>query len=159
MDRRSGAARDRLARTILSTDDEEIAKVGRAAGLETPFLRPAELAQDTTPTLPVLQHAVGYARGTAIATMRCCLLQPTNPLRTAEMIDACIARFEATAAATRLISVSAGAARAQPALGLLRERRRRAPPRDRRGRADPAPPGAAAAYHREGSIYVMRRDV
>src|SRR5688572_20427870 len=51
-------ASTRLARVILSTDDPEIASVGRACGVDVPFLRPAELAQDATPTLPVLQHAV-----------------------------------------------------------------------------------------------------
>ncbi len=47
-----------LDRFVISTDDEEIAEVARNAGVEVPFLRPAELAQDATPTLPVLQHAV-----------------------------------------------------------------------------------------------------
>ena len=51
-------AASRLTRTVLSTDDAEIAGVGRAYGLETPFMRPAELARDDTPTVPVLQHAV-----------------------------------------------------------------------------------------------------
>src|SRR5262249_34995636 len=43
-----------LSRVILSTDSEEIADVGRACGLDVPFMRPKELAEDTTPTLPVL---------------------------------------------------------------------------------------------------------
>src|SRR4051794_1319417 len=51
-------ASTRLARVILTTEDAEIAEVGRKCGLEVPFLRPAELAHDDTPTLPVLQHAV-----------------------------------------------------------------------------------------------------
>ncbi|HID03274.1 MAG TPA: acylneuraminate cytidylyltransferase family protein, partial [Desulfobacterales bacterium] len=47
-----------LARVVLSTEDEEIAKVGRECGLDVPFLRPDELARDNSPTLPVIQHAV-----------------------------------------------------------------------------------------------------
>src|SRR3954471_23023692 len=47
-----------LIKVVLSTDDQEIAAAGRQCGLEVPFLRPAELARDDTPTLPVLQHAV-----------------------------------------------------------------------------------------------------
>lgn len=148
----------RLARTILSTDDEEIANAGRAAGLETPFLRPAELAQDHTPTLPVLQHAVGFLEAHGDRYDAICLLQPTNPLRTAEMIDACLARFEAAGADT-LISVLPVPPEHNPHWvyfasddGALRLATGEAAPIPRRQELPPA-------YHREGSIYVMRRDV
>ena len=43
---------------LVSTDDEEIAEVARAAGARVPWLRPTELAQDTTPTEPVVRHAI-----------------------------------------------------------------------------------------------------
>jgi N-acylneuraminate cytidylyltransferase/CMP-N,N'-diacetyllegionaminic acid synthase len=49
-------------RIVLSTDDEEIAEVGRKNGIEVPFLRPAELAQDHSPTEPVLTHALNFLR-------------------------------------------------------------------------------------------------
>src|SRR5919107_3363259 len=49
-------AASELDRCIVSTDDEEIAEVARAHGADVPFLRPAELAQDSTPDLPVFQH-------------------------------------------------------------------------------------------------------
>lgn len=51
-----------IDRIIVSTDDEEIAAVARQWGAETPFMRPAELAEDTTPTLPVLQHAITWLK-------------------------------------------------------------------------------------------------
>ncbi len=47
-----------VERCIVSTDCEEIAKAARDAGGEVPFLRPPELAEDSTPMLPVLQHAL-----------------------------------------------------------------------------------------------------
>lgn len=47
-----------LDRVIVSTDSEEYAKVAREGGADVPFLRPADLAQDTTPALPVLQHVL-----------------------------------------------------------------------------------------------------
>src|SRR3954454_9414088 len=55
----------RLSRIVLSTDDEEIAAIGRDCGIDVPFLRPAEIARDQTPTLPVVQHALAWleARG------------------------------------------------------------------------------------------------
>lgn len=49
-------------RLIVSTDDEEIAEVAKKYGAEVPFMRPKELAGDTIPTLPVLQHAVRYLK-------------------------------------------------------------------------------------------------
>ena len=70
-----------LDRIVLSTDSAEIADVGRSIGLEVPFLRPAALAADDTPMLPVLQHAIrSLAEEGWIADM-IVLLQPTSPLR------------------------------------------------------------------------------
>lgn len=43
---------------IVSTDDDEIAQVARAWGAETPFVRPAELADDHTTTVPVIAHSI-----------------------------------------------------------------------------------------------------
>ena len=69
-------------RVILSTDDPAIANIARALRCDVPFMRPAELARDGTPHLPVMQHAVrwleehdGYH---ADYTM---ILQPTSPMR------------------------------------------------------------------------------
>src|SRR5687767_4740009 len=56
-------ASHRLSQVALTTDDEEIAQIGRACGLDVPFLRPAELAEDSTPMLPVVQHAVRWFEG------------------------------------------------------------------------------------------------
>ncbi len=47
-------------RIFVSTDNSDIAEAARKHGAETPFLRPAELAQDTTPTAPVIDHAVRW---------------------------------------------------------------------------------------------------
>ncbi len=72
-------------RIIVSTDDNEIAEVAKKYGAEVPFMRPAELAQDTTPTLPVLVHALEWLKSNegyepdAVA-----ILQPTSPLRSSE---------------------------------------------------------------------------
>lgn len=49
-------------RIVVSTDDEEIAGAAKKFGAEASFLRPPELAEDTTPTLPVLQHAVQWLK-------------------------------------------------------------------------------------------------
>lgn len=73
-------------RVLLSTDDEEIAHVARAAGCDVPFLRPAELARDDTPGEAPLLHVLDQVEGFDYAV----LLQPTSPLRTAQDIDACV---------------------------------------------------------------------
>jgi N-acylneuraminate cytidylyltransferase len=77
----------RLTRVVLSTDDAGIAEVGRALGLDVPFLRPGSLAQDDTPTLPVLLHALDALPEPYDAVF---ILQPTNPLRRAADIDGAV---------------------------------------------------------------------
>jgi CMP-N-acetylneuraminic acid synthetase len=81
---------EKLTRVILSTEDEEIAEIGRELGVEIPFMRPAELAEDTTPTFPVVKHALLKLQEKGDYFDAVCLLQPTNPLRRAEDIDNCI---------------------------------------------------------------------
>jgi YrbI family 3-deoxy-D-manno-octulosonate 8-phosphate phosphatase len=77
-----------VTRTLLSTDDEEIASVGREYGAETPFLRPSELAQDQTTDLPVFEQALkwleenqGYRPEIVIQ------LRPTSPVRPKDCVD------------------------------------------------------------------------
>jgi len=48
-------------RIIVSTDDDEIAKIAREAGAETPFIRPLELADDHSGTTDVIVHALSRA--------------------------------------------------------------------------------------------------
>jgi CMP-N,N'-diacetyllegionaminic acid synthase len=69
-------------RVILSTDSGEIAEHGRSLGLEIPFLRPAALADDTTPMIDVAQHALHELAGDGYAPDALLLLQPTSPCRT-----------------------------------------------------------------------------
>jgi N-acylneuraminate cytidylyltransferase len=77
-----------VTRTIVSTDDEEIAAVARQYGAETPFLRPAEFAQDNTTDLPVFQHVLswlkeneGYVPDVVVQ------LRPTSPVRPLACVD------------------------------------------------------------------------
>lgn len=98
----------RLSRVVLSTDDEEIAAVGRSLGLEVPFLRPAELARSETPSLPVVQHAIRFLEEEGDVFDAVCLLQPTHPLRRSEDIDGAVALLERTGADSVLSFVDAG---------------------------------------------------
>ena len=75
-------------RVIVTTDDKEIARISKKHGAEVPFIRPKELAQDKTPTLPVLQHALKFLNTKEdYYPDIMLLLQPTSPLRKGEHID------------------------------------------------------------------------
>lgn len=81
----------RINGVIVSTDDETIADTARAAGAELPFIRPAELAEDDTPTEPVITHAL---QSLEEEYEQFILLQPTSPLRDSGHIREALARFE-----------------------------------------------------------------
>lgn len=86
-------------RVVVSTDSHEIAAIARMAGAEVPFVRPAELARDDTPSLPVSQHAVAWLRdkeGWACDILA--ELPPVAPLRTSQDIDASLAMLIETGA-------------------------------------------------------------
>ena len=81
---------------VVSTDDEEIAAVARSAGALVPFLRPADLALDTTPTEPVVRHAIAAARAAEAAPDAVMLLQATSPVRLPGTLSRAVAQLEAT---------------------------------------------------------------
>ncbi len=148
----------RLARTVLSTEDEEIAKIGRQVGLDVPFLRPPELAKDTTPSLPVLQHVVTTLEVAGDRYDAICLMQPTSPLRTAAAIDGCLELLERSGADS-VVSVLPLPMDHHPywayvgsADGEMRLAMGGTAPVTRRQDLPPA-------FHREGSVYCTRRDV
>ncbi len=73
---------------IVSTDDREIAEVAMKYGADVPFLRPPELAQDDSPDIDYLQHALEWVesnRGWDPEIL--VILQPTMPFRTVEDVD------------------------------------------------------------------------
>jgi CMP-N,N'-diacetyllegionaminic acid synthase len=77
---------------VLSTDDEDIAREGRANGLDVPFMRPDELAGDLSTSVDMWRHA--WLSAEAHYSTRfdaSILLEPTSPLRTAEDVTATVA--------------------------------------------------------------------
>lgn len=71
-----------LDRLVLTTDDKNIAETGRKYGAEVPFLRPAKLAQDTTGSLPVLQHTIKWLKDNEnYEAPWLILLEPSSPGR------------------------------------------------------------------------------
>ena len=85
-----------VTRTVVSTDDDEIAEVSEALGAEIAFRRPAELASDSAAAIDVIRHAVGELDASGWRTDVLVYLQPTSPMRTAHHIDAAVQTLEVT---------------------------------------------------------------
>ena len=97
----AAASRAEINPVIVSTDSEKISEVAKDNGSEV-IMRPAELAKDDTPTLPVLQHIVANIDEKFDCVV---CLQPTSPLRTTKHIDESLELFESDSEADFLVSV------------------------------------------------------
>ncbi|TDQ19623.1 N-acylneuraminate cytidylyltransferase [Algoriphagus boseongensis] len=95
---------DLLTKTILSSDDLAIIQEAKRLGMEVPFIRPSDLAEDSSPTLPVIVHALNYFSAIGEFFDAVCLLQVTNPFRRKGFIDEAIKKFKETNA-DALVSV------------------------------------------------------
>src|SRR5687767_4454080 len=82
---------------IVSTDSEEIAAVARHYGAEVPFLRPAAFADDTSPDIEWLEHALTELRSGGRTWDAFSLLRPTSPFRSAAAIRKAFAHFTSQA--------------------------------------------------------------
>jgi YrbI family 3-deoxy-D-manno-octulosonate 8-phosphate phosphatase len=77
-----------VTRTIVSTDDEEIALIAQKYGAEAPFLRPSEFALDNTTDFPVFIHALGWLKENESYQPDILIqLRPTSPIRPPETVD------------------------------------------------------------------------
>lgn len=145
-------------RLILTTDSQAIAEVARGFGVEVPFIRPVHLAEDTTPMLPVLQHAVDYLEKHGDYYDFICLLQPTNPFRKVAHIVGCF-ELQCQTNADTVMTILPVPSEYNPHWvyfqtedkGLVLST----------GEPVPIPrrQELPTAYHREGSVYLVKRDV
>lgn len=87
-----------IDRCVLSTDSDRIAEEGRRAGLEVPFMRPAALAGDESPMVPVIDHAISSLGARGWEPEIVVLLQPTSPLRTGGHIRSAVRALRDTGA-------------------------------------------------------------
>lgn len=76
-----------LSQVILSTDDNEIALIGKSLGVSVPFIRPKSLATDKATTFVVVKHALEELLHRGEHYDAVCILQCTCPLRSAQEID------------------------------------------------------------------------
>lgn len=147
-----------LTRVVLSTDDPEIAAVGRAAGLEVPFMRPVELAQDSTPTIPVLQDVVRRLEAAGDRFDAIFTLQPTNPLRLSSDIDGAVTLL-AESGADSVIGFAAVGERHPARMKTIDSDGRVHDPSFAEAFEGQRRQDLPLLYLRDGSVYLTRRDV
>lgn len=82
-----------LTEVVLSSDDNQIITVAKKLGVQVPFTRPSVLAEDQTPTIDVVIHALEWYGKQTIFFDAVCLLQVTSPFRTVEFLDKAISKF------------------------------------------------------------------
>lgn len=75
-------------KVIVSTDDEEIAQVARSFGADIPFMRPRELSDDHTATIPVIAHAIQTLQNDTVIDNVCCIYATAPFVRSSDLIDA-----------------------------------------------------------------------
>jgi CMP-N-acetylneuraminic acid synthetase len=143
-------------RAVLTTDSEDVAAAGRAAGLDVLPLRPASLAADDTPMLPVVRHAIEQVMGEGFVPELVVLLQPTSPLRRAEHVRDAVRLLRETGADS-VVTVVEVPRHLSPDYvmrideGVLRPFLSEGPRVTRRQDARPA-------FSRDGTVYAFRRD-
>jgi CMP-N-acetylneuraminic acid synthetase len=148
----------RLTRTVLSTDSEEIAQAGAKLGLECPYPRPAGLARDDTPTLPVLQNVVRRLEQDGQVFDAVFTLQPTNPMRLPSDIDGAIELLEKTGADS-VISFTPVGERHPARMKTVDPQGRVVDPDFAEQFEGQRRQDLPDLYLRDGTVYVTRRDV
>ncbi len=78
---------------IVSTDDVHLAEIAQQYGAEVPFMRPAHLAEDTTATEPVIEHAIEFMTEAGRRPDAVMLLQATSPVRLPGTLERAVRQF------------------------------------------------------------------
>lgn len=147
-----------LTEVIVSSEDDKIIEIAKTLGVQVPFVRPTELAQDNTPTIDVIIHALEWYKNKNIFFDAVCLLQVTSPFRTVAFLDKAIEKFIQTGCDS-LVSVQKVPHEFNPHWAFevnddgnlkiatgeteIISRRQELP----------------MAYHRDGSIYITKTEV
>jgi N-acylneuraminate cytidylyltransferase len=134
----------------VTTDDAGIISVVESTGLKVPFVRPAELATDTSGSYEVILHALDYFAACGQIYDTVVLLQPTSPFRTAQHVKEAIALYDDSL--DMVVSVSESAA--NPYYTLFEENESGFLEKSKKGtftRRQDCP----KVYEYNGAIYVM----
>jgi CMP-N,N'-diacetyllegionaminic acid synthase len=143
-----------IGRLVLSTDSAKLAELGKNLGLEVPFLRPAAIADDHTPMLDVIHHALDFFQRNGYIPEFIVLLQPTSPLRRPEHITRALNLLQ-TGIASSVVSVVRVPQQLSPEYLLKLDSGNLLPYTDRTfqiGRRQDTDP----VYYRDGTVYAFR---
>lgn len=147
-----------LSEVIVSSEDKQIIETAKNLGIKVPYIRPMELAQDNTPTINVIIHALQWYESQNIFFDAVCLLQATSPFRTVEFLDKAIEKF-IEKNSDSLVSVQKVPQEYNPhwtfevnSVGNLKIATGEAEIINRRQELP-------IAYHRDGSIYITKTEV
>lgn len=145
-----------LTWVVTSTDDQEVAHIARSAGSDI-IMRPAELARDDTPMLPVIQHAIQeMEQRTGQKLEYVTLLQPTTPLRSTHDIDEATNKLVTTGCSSVVSLYRVYDFHPQRMKRIIGDQILPYCEEEHEGtRRQDLPP----AYHRNGCIYATRRDL
>ena len=142
-----------IDKLIVSTDDEAIASVAKEIGLEVPFMRPSELANDIAGSLAVVQHALDFLEAQGETYDAVCLLQVTSPYRPEGCIDDAIALFKKTRPDS-LVSVRKVPDEFNPHWTFEIKENNRLKISTGEEKIIPRRQELPPAYHRDGAIYI-----
>lgn len=82
-----------LAKTILSSEDPEIIQTAKRYGIDTPVVRPYDLAEDHSRSIDVVAYTLNELEKMGEYYDAVCLLQPTSPFRSDDLVDRCVKKF------------------------------------------------------------------
>ena len=143
-----------LDMVYVSTDDQEIAEISRRLGAKVPVMRPKELAEDDTPTLPVIQHMTKIVEKKHRPVDIAVTLQPTTPLRTSIDIDNTIKKL-VKSNADAAVSVTEVEIHPYIMAELKQDELMWLHSEKKRGRRQDFP----QVYALNGAVYATRRDI
>lgn len=147
-----------LTEVMLSSDDEKTIAVAKNWGVQVPFIRPTDLAQDETPTIAVINHALHWYKNQNILFDAVCLLQLTSPFRTVEFVDKSIEKFMESACDS-LVSVQQVPDEYNPHWAFEVNHEGNLTIATGEEQIIPRRQELPKAYHRDGSIYLTKTEV
>ncbi len=147
-----------LTKVIVSTDDVNISNHAKNLKLEVPFLRPVELAQDNSPTIDTLIHALRWYSNQNIFFDAVCVLQVTSPFRTVKFLDNAIEKF-INSGCDALVSVQKVPHEYNPHWTFEVNSEGNLTIATGDTKIIPRRQELPLAYHRDGSIYITKSNV
>lgn len=97
---------EKIERTIVSTDSEEISQIAKEFGADVPFIRPSEFAQDDTRDYPFMRHALDFLDSIGEVYDIYVLLRPTSPTRPKNLIERAVQILDENITASSVRSVA-----------------------------------------------------